>query len=247
MGLALVAKLQAANHRLGRILHALQIPRRTYYNWLCHEKSDRQLENESITLSIRQIWVDNYRVYGYPRMTVALKKLGINISSGRTYRLMKKAGIRSLMSRRFKKPGTHVDYDQRPNLIKALPSKERVWRGDITYIEEKPGTWIYLSSIIDETANQVVARNYNHQMTAELVVSTLNQALQIAPKPEYYHSDMGSQYTSDAFENKLVEHDIKHSYSMKGCPYDNGPMEAFHSILKREFIFQTHFDSLGLE
>ncbi|WP_225362003.1 integrase core domain-containing protein [Fructilactobacillus sanfranciscensis] len=36
---------------------------------------------------------------------------------------------------------------------------------------------------------------------------------------------------------------MRHSYSQKGHPYDNGPIEAFYSILKREFAFQTRFTS----
>ncbi|WP_419155340.1 integrase core domain-containing protein [Weissella minor] len=39
----------------------------------------------------------------------------------------------------------------------------------------------------------------------------------------------------------MNEFKIKHSYSLKGYPYDNGPIEAFHSILKREFVYLTKF------
>lgn len=80
-------------------------------------------------------------------------------------------------------------------------------------------------------------------MTADLVANTLKNALKANSAPDYYHSDMGSQYTSDLLEGLLNDAGIKHSYSLQGHPYDNGPMEAYHSILKREFIFQTHFDS----
>lgn len=64
-----------------------------------------------------------------------------------------------------------------------------------------------------------------------------------ASKPTFLHSDMGSQYTSIAYEGLLKRHLIRHSYSKQGYPYDNGPLEAFHSLLKREFIFQTRFTS----
>ena len=80
-------------------------------------------------------------------------------------------------------------------------------------------------------------------MTSKLVSHTLIEALKKNKKPEYLHSDMGSQYTSSIFEHVLEGHEIRHSYSQKGHPYDNGPIEAFHSILKREFAFQTRFTS----
>ena len=51
------------------------------------------------------------------------------------------------------------------------------------------------------------------------------------------HSDLGSQYTSQAFEDCLARKEILHSFSRKGNPYDNACMESFHSVLKREEIY----------
>lgn len=63
-------------------------------------------------------------------------------------------------------------------------------------------------------------------------------------KPIFLHSDMGSQYTSDQFENLLSRVNIKHSYSLKGHPYDNTHIESFHSMLKRELIFQNKYSCI---
>ncbi len=54
--------------------------------------------------------------------------------------------------------------------------------------------------------------------------------------PTIIHNDIGSQYTSELFENTLLAAGIKHSYSHKGCPGDNARIESFHSILKREYV-----------
>ena len=34
----------------------------------------------------------------------------------------------------------------------------------------------------------------------------------------------------------MAELKIRHSYSRKGCPYDNSYIESFHSILKKEEV-----------
>lgn len=47
---------------------------------------------------------------------------------------------------------------------------------------------------------------------------------------------LGSQYTSNIFEEYLAELKIRHSYSRKGCPYDNSCIESFHLILKKEEV-----------
>src|SRR5699024_10332908 len=64
---------------------------------------------------------------------MVLRKSGICVGSKRILRLMREMEIHSLMNRRFKKPGTHVDHSQRPNLIKHQPNA-RIWRADITYL-----------------------------------------------------------------------------------------------------------------
>jgi putative transposase len=70
------------------------------------------------------------------------------------------------MIRSFKKPGTNVDYGQRPNLIKKLTRSKSVWRADITYLELKPGTWVYLSTVFDDQSANVLADNISNSMTS---------------------------------------------------------------------------------
>jgi hypothetical protein len=48
-------------------------------------------------------------------------------------------------------------------------------------------------------------------------------------------------YTSHAYRSKLASYHIKQSFSSKGCPYDNAPIESFHAILKKEMVYRTIF------
>lgn len=60
-------------------------------------------------------------------------------------------------------------------------------------------------------------------MTAQLLIDAFEKA-QNEKKVEngmIFHSDLGSQYTSNEYENLLFEKNVKHSYSKKGYPYDN--------------------------
>lgn len=51
------------------------------------------------------------------------------------------------------------------------------------------------------------------------------------------HSDLGSQYTSQTFQQYVRENGFIHSFSHKGKPYDNACIESFHSVLKKEEIY----------
>lgn len=52
------------------------------------------------------------------------------------------------------------------------------------------------------------------------------------------HTNLGLQYTSNEYEEILKTLGITHSYSRKGCPYDNAGIESFHALLKKEHVYQ---------
>ena len=82
-------------------------------------------------------------------------------------------------------------------------------------------------------------------MTAERAVQAVKNAWNVADTEGIIlHSDLGSQYTGQVFENYLASRGILHSFSRKGNPYDNACIESFHSVLKKEEIYlHTYQDS----
>ena len=66
-------------------------------------------------------------------------------------------------------------------------------------------------------------------MSAELAIKAVKNACLNVSNPEgiVLQSDLGTQYTSDIFERFLAGKKIRHSYSRKGCPYDNACIESF--------------------
>ncbi len=76
-------------------------------------------------------------------------------------------------------------------------------------------------------------------MTAELAVQAVKNACLNVRDTEgiILHSDLGSQYTSQAFKNHLSSKGMLHSFSRKGNPYDNACIESFHSVLEKEEVY----------
>ena len=81
----------------------------------------------------------------------------------------------------------------------------------------------------------IIGYNYGDTMDAELVIKAIQNARTKGKfKPgAIFHSDLGSQYTSNKVERYLKELDLKYSYSKKGYPYDNASMESFNAISKK--------------
>jgi putative transposase len=75
---------------------------------------------------------------------------------------------------------------------------------DITYIHTLKDGWTYLSTIQDLHTKKVIGWKFGKQMTKELVIETLDNALlnQTPSENLIIHSDLGSQYTSEAYEGQ---------------------------------------------
>src|SRR5699024_1818556 len=56
-----------------------------------------------------------------------------------------------------------------------------------------------------------------------------------------FHSDLGTQYTSNDFKKIIKNFNMTHSFSCKGRTYDNACIESFHAILKKEEINHIYY------
>ena len=92
---------------------------------------------------------------------------------------------------------------------------------------------------------KVVGWSYGLNMTDDLVIDAFNKALinRGLNKEGIFHSDRGSQYTSNDFEQLLIDLNFEHSYSKKGYPYDNASMESFNAILKKEEVNLKEYET----
>ena len=71
---------------------------------------------------------------------------------------------------------------------------------------------------------------------------TIDNALLRNPGAQpLFHSDRGFQYTNRTFHTKLVNAGIIQSMSRVAKCIDNGPMEGFWGILKRERYYRKRF------
>lgn len=77
-----------------------------------------------------------------------------------------------------------------------------------------------------------------------LVFDTFDKAIKENPDAHpIFHSDRGFQYTSKTFHQKLLDQKMTQSMSRVGKCIDNGPMEGFWGLLKRERYYKRRFTS----
>ena len=118
----------------------------------------------------------------------------------------------------------------------------QVWVGDITYIRTQSG-WLYLAAVMDLYSRKIVGYAMSSRMTADLVCTALQLAIQMRQPPAglIVHTDRGSQYCSAQYQSLLTRYNIRCSMSGKGNCYDNAVMERFFLSLKTERVWQQHY------
>jgi transposase InsO family protein len=156
----------------------------------------------------------------------------------RIYRLMKFAGLKSVIRKKKKhyvKSNPQYVGENLLNREFTADHSNQKWLTDVTEFKYGNGQKAYLSAILDLHDKTVVAYVLGHSNNNNLVFRTLDLALAVCPGASpMIHSDRGFQYTSYGFKRKLVSANMLHSMSRVGRCIDNGPMEGFWGIIKCE-------------
>ena len=224
----------------------LKVPKSTYYQSFHKQPNSYHVANEKLLARIREIHADSDGRYGAPKIFALLKQEGYTGSIDRIQRIMKHAGIRSNIVKKYKPASSSAPVEERENVLNQDFKTEAInekWVGDITYIHTVQDGWCYLASVQDLHTKKIVGYKFGRRMTVDLVLDALENAVQAQqPAPGLIlHTDLGTQSTSEDFRKKLEQHGITPSYSRKGCPYDNACMESFHATLKKEEVYRTRY------
>ena len=221
------------------MLKKLGVSRSGYRAFLHRKPSASQLKKEAIKNAIKQVYDDSKQNYGAPKITQKLNKSGTSVSERTVGKYMHEMGIRA----QWIKPWTTTTRDsdfstELHNILDEQFNPDRpnaVWCTDITYIWTFDG-FVYLTSIMDLYARKIIAWTLSETMEVSCVIDTINKAKERRKidQPLIIHSDRGSQYVSKAYKEATEK--MTRSYSHTAYPYDNACIEAFHSLIKREWL-----------
>lgn len=237
-----------AQYPLTLMCRVLEVSRSGYHAWQKRRPSKRARENARLEVAIRAAHVRTRQTYGPERLQAELRDDGFPAGGGRIKRLRKQLGIRCKHVRRFT---TTTDSTHRlpvaDNLLEQTFTATRpneTWVTDITYVATAEG-WLYLAGIKDLYTCEVVGHAMGARMTTDLVSHALVSAVWAKrPRPGLiHHSDRGSQYCAQDYQDQLRQFGLTPSMSRKGNCYDNAPMESFWGTLKNELVHHRRYDT----
>lgn len=179
--------------------------------------------------------------YGSPRLHTDLLESGFPIALNTVAESMQRQDLVAKAGRKFKATtNSSHKLPVSPNLLEQNFTCENVnekWAGDITYLWTDEG-WLYLAVVLDLFSRKVIGWSMNTRMTKQLVCDAMQMAIDQRDNfvGVIMHTDRGSQYCSNMFQQQLKANDIRSSMSKKGDCYDNACSESFFHTLKVEAI-----------
>ena len=190
---------------------------------------------------------------GYRRIRDELdRKHGIAVNDKRVLRICRKERIQSTI--KWKPKSCTRSSDDPAHIARNYLNRDfhadrpnEKWLTDVTEFKYYIGIEVhkvYLSAILDLYDRRIVAYRIGDHNDNPLVMNTFDEAVAVEPDAHpLFHSDRGFQYTSKQFSARLKKHHMKQSMSRVAHCIDNGPMEGFWGILKREIYYGKRFTS----
>ncbi len=206
-----------------------------YYQPKIVENDDTIIVNE-----IRDIY-QKYPFYGYRRILVSLRQMGIPINHKRLQRLLALAGIKAVYPGK-KTSIRNPEHRVFPYLLKGLKIERpnQVWKVDITYIKMRHG-FVYLICLIDVFSRKIMGWALSTFLDTKSCIEALDNALRYAT-PEIVNSDQGCQFTSFLWVELLAQKNIVISMDGKGRWADNVYIERLWRSIKYESVYLHSFD-----
>ncbi len=196
---------------------------------------------------VRQLWEDNYRVYGARKVWKAARRTGLDVGRDQVARLMRAAGIEGVRrSKRVRTTRPDPGVARHPDLVRrdfTATGPNQLWVTDLTFVPTWAGI-AYVCFIIDACSRAIVGWRVAPHMRTTMVLDAIEMARwsrgtqrdQLRFEDLRCHSDAGSQFTSIRYGERLAEIGAVPSIGTVGDSYDNALAETVNGYYKAELI-----------
>ena len=229
--------------------HGCPIAPSTYYDHRTRRPSRRQLRDEELKRLIESEREKSKftRLLGARKMWLHLRWQGHGVARCTIERLMRELGVTG--AQRAKKPPRTTVPDTAATRPADLVDRDftatrpnQLWCADFSYVPTWQGM-VYVAFVFDVFSRRILGWRAATSMTTDLVLDTLDMAVWTRDKDGQtdlsglvHHTDAGSQYTSIAFTERLLEAGVDASVGSVGDAYDNALAESQIGLDKTELI-----------
>ncbi len=240
---------EKAEFPIATLCHVLQVSPSGFYASRGRPESTHTRDDRRLKVLVQASFDESKQRYGSPRVHEDLLEQDERVSRKRVVRLMQEDGLVARQRKRYKLT-TMSDHDQpvAANLLDRqfeADAPNQRWVGDTTEFVIGGSGKLYLAAILDLFSRFIVGWAISAVNDRHLTIKALEMALKrrCPDAGLLHHSDQGSTYASEDYQDVLDTHGLICSMSRRGNCHDNAVAESFFSTVKSEL--GEHFDSNG--
>lgn len=235
---------------LPALLRKMKLSRSSYYyqiKALATEDKYKYLRHE-----VARIFLESKARYGYRRIHVELKKIGIKVSEKIVRRVMKEEGLEIKIRKARKYSSYKGEISPAvPNEVQRSFHSEKPNELLLSDISEFaiPAGKVYLSPAVDCFDGMLVTWRISEHPNADLVNGMLDDVIANmgAKSKPTIHTDRGCHYRWPGWIEKMEINGYTRSMSQKGCAPDNAACEGLFGRIKNEFFYNQDWKDVTIE
>jgi len=238
----MVERLMMEGKPLKVALEAVGMAKSSYYYQPVGQRKPRALD-EALVRAINEALKGHANVYGYRKVTMALRATRWTVNAKKVLRHLRALGLtqpRKLKAQRWSRPAI-----VRPSACNTY------WEADLTYVWTGSAN-AYLFVVIDAHDRDVVGDIFSGRCRALEAVEALEKAVlgRFGGRVPYNHEltlrvDRGSQFTSRNFREAARTLNVRLEYAGVQCPEDKPYIESFFGSYKTEELYRNEYNSLA--
>lgn len=231
------------DYSIQSILKKIGLSRSSYYSILSNDNYGMKDKQDEIDFQYIKKVMD-YKGFKKGSRTIYMMlpgMCGVHFGRAKILRLMKKYGCVCTVRKErpeLKTSKENLKNNRKPNLLKRrfrLARPNEILLTDVSYLKYSTNKTEYFSCIKDAVTGRIV--NHVTSSANDLNLATDTIACLDSTENTLFHSDQGTLYFNDEFQNKLKELGYEQSMSRRGNCWDNSSQESYFGHMKDECDF----------
>lgn len=227
---------------------ALGVAESTFYKWRGRPPTAAQRRRAALDERVKACFDASGGTYGSPRVRAQLRRDGLAVSKKTVEASMARQGLQGRSPRR-RRGLTRPDKAAAPvpDLLGrdfTAEAPDQKWVGDFKQVNTDEGP-VFLATVEDLYSRRMLGfAQSDDYPTAQLATDAINMAAAARGghvEGVIFHTDKGSQYTSEAFAEACGRLGVTQSMGRVGCALDNAAAESFFSTLEHELVTRRRY------
>ena len=231
------------DYSIQSILKKIGLSRSSYYSILSNDNYGMKDKQDEIDFQHIKKVID-YKGFKKGSRTIYMMlpgMCGVHFGRAKILRLMKKYGCVCTVRKErpeLKTNKENLKKNRKPNLLRRrfrLARPNEILLTDVSYLKYSTNKTEYFSCIKDAVTGRIV----NHVTSSANDLNLATDTIDCLNSTEnaLFHSDQGTLYFNDEFQNKLKKLGYEQSMSRRGNCWDNSSQESYFGHMKDECDF----------